>query len=315
MGGRRAAVAVVGSCNMDFAVFADRLPAAGETVTGRSLLTAPGGKGANQAIAAARAGGQVRMIGAVGDDAAGAQVRACLDRAGADVTALRTVPEPTGSAHITVDAAGTNSIVVIPGANASVTELTAADRAVIAVSDVLLLQLELPVTVVTAAAAAGGPAGPLVVLTPAPAPARPLPRQLLDLVGLLVANEHEARQLAGGGGDALTALLALAPAVVITLGAAGCRYGRRDGTRISMPAPAVAAVDTTAAGDTFTGALAVALAEGRPAADALRWATSAAALCVQQPGAAGSMPGRAEIDALARTLTVPGQHREPAPGA
>ncbi|MGO9079764.1 MAG: ribokinase [Streptosporangiaceae bacterium] len=313
MGGRRAAVAVVGSCNMDFAVFADRLPAAGETVTGRSLLTAPGGKGANQAIAAARAGGQVRMIGAVGDDAAGAQVRACLDRAGADVTALRTVPEPTGSAHITVDAAGTNSIVVIPGANASVTELTAADRAVIAASDVLLLQLELPVAVVTAsAAAAGGPAGPLVVLTPAPA--RPLPRQLLDLVGLLVANEHEARQLAGGG-DALAALLALVPAAVITLGAAGCRYGRRDGTRISVPAPAVAAVDTTAAGDTFTGALAVALAEGRPAAAALRWATSAAALCVQQPGAAGSMPGRAEIDALARTLTVPGQHREPAPGA
>jgi ribokinase len=293
-------IAVVGSCNMDLVAYADRLPAPGETVRGHRLLQAPGGKGANQAVAAARAGGAVTMIGAVGDDMYGHELRASLREADVDVTGLRVSAQPTGTAHIMVDAAGDNSIVIIPGANAEFTELTAADRQAIARSDVLLLQLELPEVAVTAAAAAARRAGVRVMLTPAPV--RPLPASLLELIDLLVPNRHEARQLTGQAGvpGALQALLGLVPAAVITLGADGCSYADRGGNRIAVPAPQVRAVDTTAAGDAFTGALAVSLAEGHAPADALAWASSAAGLSVQREGAARSMPDRAEIDALAR---------------
>ncbi|MGO8882779.1 MAG: ribokinase [Streptosporangiaceae bacterium] len=297
--GSRPRIAVVGSCNLDTVVYTGRLPAAGETVAGHRVLQVPGGKGANQAIAVARAGAAVTMIGAVGDDAAGADLRAALQEAGADTAGLRVSSAPTGSAHITVDSSGANAIVIVAGANAEVTALTHADQDVIARSDVLLLQLELPMPVVAAAAAAGRRAGTRVVLTPAPA--RPLPGGLLSDVDLLVANEPEASQLTGltASPAVLAALLEQVPEVVITLGAAGCRYGRRSGARIAVPAPVVPVIDTTAAGDTFCGALAVALAEGRPAGQALRWATSAAALSVQRAGASPSMPGRAQIDAFA----------------
>jgi ribokinase len=298
-------IAVVGSCNMDIVAYADRLPAPGETVRGQRLLQVPGGKGANQAVAAARAGGAVTMMGAVGDDMFGHELRASLREAGVDITGLRVAAPPTGTAHIVVGAAGDNAIVIIPGANAEFTELTAADGQAIARSDVLLLQLELPEVAVTAAAAAARRAGVTVVLTPAPA--RRLPASLLELIDLLVPNRHEARQLTGLADvpGALQALLGLVPAAVITLGADGCSYADRAGNRIAIPAPEVRAVDTTAAGDAFTGALAVSLAEGRPPADALAWATSAAGLSVQREGAARSMPGRAEIDAFARAHGAP----------
>ena len=293
-------IAVVGSCNIDIVAYADRLPAPGETVRGQRLLQVPGGKGANQAVAAAKAGGAVTMIGAVGDDVFGREIRADLREAGVDVTGLRVAAQPTGAAQIMVDAAGDNAIVVIPGANGEVTELTAADRQAIATSDVLLLQLELPEVAVIAAAATAHRAGVRVVLTPAPV--RPLPASLLELTDLLVPNRHEAQQLSGRTDvpDALAALLAQVPAVVITLGGDGCRYGDRAGTAITVPAREVHAVDTTAAGDAFTGALAVSLAEGHAPAEALAWATAAAALSVQREGAARSMPDRAQIDAFAR---------------
>jgi ribokinase len=300
-------IAVVGSCNFDSVVYADRLPAAGETVQGQRLLQVPGGKGANQAIAAARAGGAVTMIGAVGADASGGLVRANLQEAGVDVGGLRTTSRPTGTAHIMVDSSGSNAIVIIAGANAEMTDLTGADREVIARSDVLLLQLELPMSAVIAAAAAAHQAGTLVILTPAPV--RPLPAGLLDHVDLLVPNEPETRQLTGltTVPAALAALLARVPEVAITLGADGCSYGQRAGYRIGVRAPAVPVVDTTAAGDTFAGALAVSLAEGNAPPDALTWATSAAALSVQLSGASPSMPHRPQIDAFARALSS-GEH-------
>jgi ribokinase len=292
-------IVVLGSANMDLVAYVAVAPARGETVFGREFRTVPGGKGANQAIAAARAGGDVAMIGAVGDDAFGVQLRATLAESGVDTALLRTVPGPTGIAHIVVDDQGGNAIVVVPSANGTVVALEPADLEVLAGSDALLLQLELPLGAVLAGAAAGRAAGVRVVLTPAPA--QPLPDELLADVDLLVPNEHEAAAVTGldTPDDALAALLERVPEVVITLGSAGCLYGARGAAPVRVPAVRVQAVDTTAAGDTFVGALAVALAEGRAPAAALGWASAAAALSVQRLGASSSMPARAEITALA----------------
>ncbi|GAB2478724.1 ribokinase [Streptosporangium sandarakinum] len=290
-------ISVFGSANMDLVAYTPVVPKRGETVTGRAFAAVPGGKGANQAVAAARAGADVAFMGAVGDDAFGPVVRETLGSAGVDVSRLRVVPGSSGVAHIVVDDDGGNSIIVVPGANGAVTAPSAEDLAVIARSDALLLQLELPMeAVVSAARQARVP----VVLTPAPA--RELPRELLDAVDLIVPNEHEAEALTGLADprEALEALLELVPEAVITLGAEGALYGSRAGGRLRVPAVPVRAVDTTAAGDTFVGALAVARAEGRPQEEALRFAAAAAALSVQREGASTSMPGRAEIDAALR---------------
>ncbi|MFC6086072.1 ribokinase [Sphaerisporangium aureirubrum] len=291
-------ISIFGSANMDLVAYTPMAPKLGETVTGRSFATVPGGKGANQAIAAARASGTgAAFIGAVGDDAFGPALRASLEDAGVDVSRLRVVPGSSGIAHIVVDDDGGNSIIVIPGANGTVTGPTPEDLDVIARSDALLLQLELPMDAVVAAARA---ATVPVVLTPAPA--RELPAELLDAVTLIVPNEHEAAAITGrtDPGEALEALLELVPEAVITLGARGAVYGSRAGERLSVPAVPVQAVDTTAAGDAFAGALAVARAEGRPSPEALRFAATAAALSVRRPGAGTSMPSRAEIDAALR---------------
>ncbi|WP_433501177.1 ribokinase [Sphaerimonospora sp. CA-214678] len=291
-------ISVFGSANMDLVAYVPVAPRRGETVTGRAFRSVPGGKGANQAIAAARAGARVAFLGAVGDDAFGPELRRALTDAGVDVARLRTVPGPSGIAHIVVDDAGGNSIIVVPGANGTVTGPDPADLAVIARSDALLLQLELPLEAVTAAARA---ARVPVVLTPAPA--RELPDDLLDAVDLIVPNEHEAVALTGAADpeSALAALLERVPEVAITLGARGVLYGSRDGLRLRVPAPPVPVVDTTAAGDTFAGTLAVARAEGREPESALRFATSAAALSVGRRGASTSMPHRPEIDRLLRS--------------
>jgi ribokinase len=294
-------ISVFGSVNMDLVAYVEAAPGLGETVTGRAFRMIPGGKGANQAIAAARAGAEVAFVGAVGDDPYAAELRRTLAASGVGTDRLRTVPGSSGIAHIVVDDEGGNSIIVIPGANGGLTGPAAEDTAVIAASSALLLQLELPMAAVVAAAQAARSTGVEVVLTPAPA--RELAGELLDAVDVLVPNEHEAVALTGAASpeEAVRRLLERVPEVVVTLGARGALHASRDGERLRVPPFPVTAVDTTGAGDTFVGALAVARAEGRPPADALRFASAAAALSVQREGASTSMPARAGIDELLRT--------------
>ncbi|GAA1201451.1 ribokinase [Streptomyces hebeiensis] len=289
-------IVVLGSTNMDLVVYAARTPKLGETVTGREFRTVPGGKGANQAVAAARAGGEVAMIGAVGADGYGERLRHTLEASGVDTDLLRTAEGPSGTAHIVVDDEGGNAKVVIPGANGTVTELGPGDEALIETAGTLLLQLELPLSAVQSGADAARRHAVRTVLTPSPA--QPLPPELLAAVDLLVPNEHEAATLTGVADprSAAESLLRQVPEVVITLGAAGSLYVARDAEPVRVPVPRVTPVDRTGAGDTFVGALAVALGEGRPMPDALRWATAAAALCVTRPGASTSMPYRPEIE-------------------
>ncbi|MGW1651740.1 ribokinase [Streptomyces atratus] len=290
-------IAVLGSTNMDLVAYVARAPERGETVTGRELRTIPGGKGANQAVAAARAGGEVMMIGAVGDDEYGTLLRSNLEHAGVDTDLLHTAKGPSGTAHIVVDDMGCNSIVVIPGANGTVTALGPGESAAIAGADLLLLQLELPLPAVMEGARVAHAQGVRTILTPSPV--QPLPSELLDCIDLLIPNEHEAAELTGSADPHAAAqiLLSQVPAVVVTLGSKGCLYAARGGEPILFPAPEVTAVDTTGAGDTFIGTLAVALGERRPVPESMAWASSAAALCVQRPGATTSMPYRSDIDA------------------
>ncbi|MFG3601447.1 PfkB family carbohydrate kinase [Micromonospora chersina] len=301
---RSARVVVVGSANLDLVVTAPQLPRPGETVLGDDFRMVPGGKGANQAVAAARAGADCAFVGAVGGDGFGGLLRDNLAAAGVDLRGLRTVDGPSGVALIAVDHAAENCIVVAPGANAALT-LHDADRKAVADAGVLLLQLEVPLAEVTRAAGWARAGGAAVVLNAAPA--RPLPAELLDLVDVLVVNEHEAAVVAGVFTDEPAALLdtlvGLVPRVVLTLGARGAAYADRDGARVEVPAPKIDAVDTTAAGDAFTGALAVALAErggltGDTATAVLRWACAAGAACAERPGASTALPERAAIDAL-----------------
>ncbi|MDQ0580403.1 ribokinase [Streptomyces rishiriensis] len=289
-------IVVLGSTNMDLVAYVAKPPQRGETVTGREFRTIPGGKGANQAIAAAHAGGTVSMIGAVGNDAFGTRLRTTLEHSGVNTDHLRTVESPSGTAHIVVDDEGGNAIVVVPGANSAVDHLAPGDEVLIASVDALLLQLEVPLAAVVAGARAARAHGVRTILTPAPA--QPLPPELLAVTDLLVPNEHEAATLTGRTDprEAATALLDSVPEVVITLGSSGSLYAARGAQPLTVPAPRVTAVDSTGAGDTFVGALAVALGEGRPVREGLAWASAAAALSVQRPGASASMPYRSEIE-------------------
>ncbi|MDX2677741.1 ribokinase [Streptomyces soliscabiei] len=289
-------IVVLGSTNMDLVAYVEKPPQRGETVTGREFRTIPGGKGANQAIAAAHAGATVSMIGAVGNDAFGARLRSTLEHSGVNTDHLRTVESPSGTAHIVVDDEGGNAIVVVPGANGTVDHLVPGDEVLISSADALLLQLEVPLAAVVAGARAARAHGVRTILTPAPA--QPLPPELLAATDLLVPNEHEATALTGRTDprEAATVLLDSVPEVVVTLGSAGSLYAARGAEPLTVPAPHVAAVDSTGAGDTFVGALAVALGEERPVGEALAWAAAAAALSVQRPGASASMPYRSEID-------------------
>ncbi|MFF4544312.1 ribokinase [Streptomyces sp. NPDC001406] len=290
-------IAVLGSLNMDLVAYVEKAPQPGETVTGREFRTIPGGKGANQAIAAARAGATVSMIGAVGNDIFGTRLRDTLEHSGVDTDDLRTMEGSSGTAHIVVDDEGGNSIVVVPGANGTVDHLSPGDEGVIASADALLLQLEIPMAAVLAGAEAARRHGVRTILTPAPA--QPLPDGLLAATDLLVPNEHEATALTGRPDprEAADVLLDRVPEVVVTLGAAGCLYLTRGAEPLVVPAPRVTAVDSTGAGDTFVGALAVALGEERPIREALKWAAAAAAVSVQREGASTSMPYRPEIEA------------------
>jgi ribokinase len=280
---------------MDLVVTVERRPTAGETVFGSVLHTSPGGKGLNQAVAAARAGGRVDFLGAVGNDSFGDRLLSLLDGEGIGSGGVCRVAAPTGTAHITVDAGGENSIVVIAGANARVdpSQIRAVDS-----TDVgwLMTQLELPLDTVVDALDWAVSAGVRAVLTPAPA--RRLPDDLLRRVALLVPNGLEACQLSGRADplEAASQLSTLSRDVVVTLGGAGSAWAR--GGNIVHHEPAVAAdvVDTTAAGDTFAGVLVAMLAEGHQLDAAMRVASAAAAIGVGRAGATDSMPSRAEID-------------------
>lgn len=288
-------IVVVGSVNADLVVEVPRHPAPGETLTGRDVHLLPGGKGANQAVAAARLGGRVAFVGAVGTDEYAGPATAELERAGVDLTHLRRVPGPTGLAVVTVADGGENAIVVVPGANAEVDAASLDDAAGLwAQASVCVLQLEIPHATVARAAALADDRGARVLLNAAPA--AELSPDLLALADPLVVNEHEARLLLGhelGSPDRATAgLVDLgARSVVLTLGPAGA-VGRDAGGAWSVPAPQVEARDTTGAGDAFVGALALALARGDRMADAARFATSVAAASVQRLGAQTSYPWR-----------------------
>jgi ribokinase len=295
-------VTVLGSLNMDLALHLQALPAAGETVLSRQRVDGPGGKGLNQAVAAARAGAFTRMIGAVGEDAEGMALRRVLAEDRIDPL-VRATTGRTGLAVVLLDAAGENSIVVAPGTNAALTDLQPAELAAIADSSVLLMQLEVPLETVAAAARSARDAGAVVVLNAAPAvAAASLP---LDSVDLLVVNEGEARILAGDADPDIEVvvdkLLELVPAVVVTLGPAGALYRDAEGSRHRSPGLSVEVVDTTGAGDTFAGYLAAALSDDVYVSTALDRANAAAALCVQRRGAVPAVPHRRDVDiALAR---------------
>jgi ribokinase len=287
-------ICVVGSVNLDIVVAVERHPAPGETVLGGDRTELPGGKGANQAVAAARLGREVALVGRVGEDAAGTRLRAGLRDEGVDVTFLAADRDaPSGVALIAVAADGENTIIVSPGANAHVGEHdVAAARDVLAGAAVTLLQLEIPGAAVDAAVRG---AGGTVVLNPAPA--RALEPQLLARVDVLVPNRGELALLGGSGAPEAVARSLPGPgAVVVTLGADGALVV--EGARVErVPAPRVEAVDTTGAGDTFCGALADALARGAELVEAARWAVAAAALSVGRAGAQGGMPAAQAVRA------------------
>lgn len=300
-------VCVVGGLNMDLVVKAPRIPRVGETVSGGTFGMFPGGKGANQAVAAARLGAQVAMVGVVGNDAFGRQLLDGLRREGIDAAHVRTEPgAATGIASISVDREGHNSIVVASGANLHLGEADVEGaRDMVAASQVVLLQLEIPVDCVTAAARLGHGGGALVCLDPAPA--APVPAELYALVDVLDPNEVEAQALTGveirSAADAeraAQALYARGPRmVVIKMGEQGSFHLSAE-HRGHVPAAPVKAVDTTAAGDAFAAALGVALGEGRSLREAVTFATWAAGLKVTRMGAQPSMPYRAEVEEAMR---------------
>lgn len=300
-------IIVLGSINTDLVIRAPRLPAAGETVTGGEFFQAAGGKGANQAVAAARAGTEpVVLIAAVGDDPYGHDALAGLRRENLVTDWIKVVPGcATGVALIMVGAAGENAICVAPGAN---WRLSPHDVAVVPddlfrSARVFLACLESPLETVEFGLARAKAAGLVTLLNPAPADAMLDRPDVLRLVDVLTPNQHEARALAALApthADPLAAARSLQQfgcrACVVTLGAEGCLVVEESVTEV--PACPVEALDTTAAGDAFSGALAVALAEGKSLADAARWASRAAAIAVTRRGAQPSLPTRREIEGM-----------------
>jgi ribokinase len=304
------AIVVVGSLNADLVVHVPRFPVAGETISGEGFVLLPGGKGANQACAAARLGGVVAMVGQVGRDDQGGMLRESLRRAGVDVRLVdQDEQAATGVAIISIDATGENQIILAAGANGTFTpERLARALPLIRSASVLLLQLETPLDTVMRAATEARAAGVTVVLDPAPA--RDVPDQLLRLATYVTPNEGELARLVGApvadepsmadiDGQAARLIARGSTRVLAKLGARGARLITADGAT-EWPARHVTPVDTTAAGDAFNGAFAVALAEGADLDRAVRFATTAAAISVTRHGAQPSMPTRAEVDEFAR---------------
>jgi ribokinase len=301
-----ASIVVIGSLNMDFVFDVERLPMPGETILGRGFRTVPGGKGANQAYAAAKLannGTVVRMVGRVGADSFGGALKANLAAAGVDVSSvLETESAATGVACIHVDEAGQNSITVAPGANGA---LSTRDIGPLDGARCVLLQLEIPLETVAEGLLIARRQGAIGILDPAPA--RMLSKDILELVDIATPNETEACLLAGVPPSRLNVAEAAAigtriralgvKSVIVKIGDQGCVYCSADAT-FAVPSFPVRAVDSTAAGDTFNAALAVALVEGRPIEDALRFANAAAAVSVTRTGAQTSAPARDDVESL-----------------
>ena len=295
-------VVIVGSLNMDLVARAPRLPVPGETLLGRTFSTVPGGKGANQAVAAARLGARTAMIGCVGDDAFGRQLRDGLMADQVDCRGLRTASSlSSGVALIVVDDSGRNGIVVVPGANGQLApEDVDRNASLIAAARIVALQLEVPLATVEHAARTAKARGKVVVLNPAPA--QLLPPGLIASADFLVPNEVEAAMLTGvpvdsvqSATDAARRLRALGAAnVIVTLGERGVVAVAAAGAQHFAARP-VQAVDTTAAGDTFIGGFCAALAAGRTVTEAIAFAQAAAAISVTRAGAQTSIPFEREV--------------------
>ncbi|PKH20272.1 ribokinase [Pseudomonas prosekii] len=300
-----AKVVVIGSLNMDLVTRAPRLPRGGETLIGQSFSTVSGGKGANQAVAAARLGAEVSMVGCIGSDAYGQQLRNALLAEQIDCDAISIVDGASGVALIVVDDNSQNAIVIVAGANGALTP-GVIDRfdSVLQAADVIICQLEVPDATVGHALKRGRELGKTVILNPAPA-SRPLPADWYAAIDYLIPNESEAAALSGLPVDSLetaetaaTRLIGMgAGKVIITLGAQGSLFA--DGLGFQhFPAPQVHAVDTTAAGDTFVGGFAAALASGQSEAEAIRFGQVAAALSVTRAGAQPSIPTLSDVQAF-----------------
>ena len=316
---RREAIVVVGSLNADVVVTVSRFPAPGETVPGHGFAVFPGGKGANQACAAGRLGGRVSMVGRVGRDAYGEMLARSLASSGVEVAHVSADERaPTGTAVITVDASGQNHIVVVAGANGACTPVAIESaRNLLSSAGFVLLQLEIPIETVAAAARLGRESGAVVLLDPAPA--RDLPPDVLRSVDYITPNESELAALVGAppgstftvreAAEAARAVRDLGPRnVLVKLGALGALLVTGDREHF-CPAPQVDVVDTTAAGDAFNGAFAVALARGSAPSDAAAFATAAASCSVTRAGAQPSMPTDDEVVQVMRTALS--RQREP----
>ncbi|SDP78469.1 ribokinase [Lentzea jiangxiensis] len=280
---------VLGSANADLVVEVGRRPAGGETVLGGDTVVLPGGKGANTAVAAARVGARVALVGALGDDGYGSLLRESLESSGVGTALVKTSPRPTGIAYITVTPDGENSIVVSPGANSDVAP-SDVDALALGGVRVLTCSLEVPLETVVHAIDVASRAGVRTVLNLSPV--ADLPAETLEQLTVLIVNEHEAAQLAADWNG----LLALGPAfAIVTLGSRGAAVVARDGV-VEVPSIEIAeVVDTTGAGDAFAGALSARLAEGDDVVRAARYAAKVAALSVTKAGAQPSYPTAAEV--------------------
>ena len=303
-GGMGARVVVVGSLNLDLVIGLARMPDSGETVFGETLEQHAGGKGLNQAVAAARLGVPVSMIGALGSDASGAWLRGVVETEGIDGSAVAQVDGISGTALIEVDASGANRIVVIAGANADVTaEHVSASISALDDIAIVLTQGEVPTDAIVAAMAAGRAAGARTILNPAPV--RDYPEAVYALVDIVIPNEHEAAQLTGLATDTAEAATAAARDLVkrgagcaiVTRGGEGAVWATADASGSCAAFPIVP-VDTVAAGDAFCGGLSAALAEGRGLTEALRWGSAAGALAATAAGAVPSLPRREAVERL-----------------
>ena len=297
-------IAVLGSLNMDLVAHVHHLPQPGETIISSRFQTIPGGKGANQAVAAARLGAKVRMIGKVGGDSYGEQLLEGLAEAGIDTEGIER-EGTTGMALINVSDQGENPIVLVPGANNEVTVAYAAHHhGILTDCDVLLVQLEIPLDTVAYAVQTAHRLGKRIILNPAPA--QPLPEEILRCIDTLTPNETELELLTGLPVKTLPEIEAAAQKllpkgpgrVIVTLGEKGALLARADGT-LHIPACQVAAIDTTAAGDAFTAAFAVAQGRGMADEEAIRFASKAAAIVVTRHGAQPSLPTLEEVEAFA----------------
>lgn len=291
-------VLIVGSSSVDISISVSSIPRPGETIITPTQSRGRGGKGANQAHAAARAGAKTGFIGSVGEDESGDYILEALHESGVDTAGTRRTEMTSGTAYVIVEESGENAIVVVSASNWTFRDVSETEKQIIRKAPVVLMQLEIPVPTVAEVAAVAKEAGGFVILNAAPY--APLPDELLANIDLLMVNETEAEQLADmqGTPEAFSAKLsAMVPQVLITLGSKGSLFSSAETGLINFAAPKVKATDTTAAGDTFAGAYAAAIVDGQTPQEALKFASSAAALAVQRKGAVESVPYADEIAA------------------